>query len=88
MRPGKVDAVPSETVRRLDETRPGKAAVLLVQDGEARWESRDAAGGDSDGVVNQLRPERDVELEQLDSSASLAAEAGGDDEAVEVPRLP
>ena len=50
-------------------------------------EPRNAAGRDPDRVVDELRAERDLELQQLDVSA-LPAEPRDRHEAVEIARLP
>ena len=59
--------------------------MLAVQRLEARGNARHAAGGDPDGVVDELGTEEHVELQQLDLAA-LGAEARDGDEAVEVAR--
>jgi hypothetical protein len=46
-------------------------------------ETGDSAGADSDGVVDELRAERNLELEQ-GYGLTLASQAGNGDEAVEV----
>ena len=78
-----LDAVAGQAQGRLDEPRPGEAPVLAVQRLEARGNAGHAAGGDSDGVVDELGPEEHVELQQLDLPV-LRAEARNGDEAVEV----
>src|SRR5215831_13541910 len=87
MRLRKVDAVASESKCRLDQPRPREPAVGRMQGAEPGREPGHAAGRDPDGVVHELGPERDLQLEQLDV-ASFAAEPRNSDEAVEVPRAP
>src|SRR6266542_4938668 len=72
----------------LGQARPGEAPVLLVQRRQACRQPWHAAGGDPDRVVDELRPEGDLELEQLGLVTLLGADPGDRDEAVEVPRPP
>ncbi len=81
------DGRPREPQSRLDETRPGQAPVLVPERVEPRRDARDPARADADGVVDELRPERHLELDERDLAA-LASQPGNRDEAVEVARRP
>src|SRR5439155_2446558 len=80
-----LDAVSRESQGRLDESRPGQPPVTLVQRGQARRNTRNATGRDSDLVVDELQTERHLELDELGMLAA-AAEARNRHEAVEVSR--
>ncbi len=70
--------------RRLDEARPGQSAVLVPERVEPCRNSGHPARADSDRVVDELRAERNVQLEERHLSR-LGAEPRDGDEAVEVP---
>ena len=87
MSPRKHHAALGKPQRGLHEPPPWQAAVLRMERTEAGREAGDAAGGDSDGVVDELRSEGHLQFQQL-HLLGTPAEAGNGDEAVEVPDPP
>ena len=83
MRRRELDALAGEASRRLDEPGPGETAVLAPEGDEPRRESGHAARRGPDGVVDELRTERHLELHEL-GVARGRTEAGHRHEAVEV----
>ncbi len=79
----KVDAVAREPERRFDEPAPRQPPVLAREHLEARRQPGHCARRRSDRVVNELRAEGDVEVDQL-RLLRRYAQPGHGDEAVEV----
>ncbi len=77
--------VPREPERRLDEPRPRKAAVRVPELAEPGGDAGHRARRRPDRVVDELRAERHVEVDEL-RLMPLGAEARDGAEAVEVPR--
>jgi len=82
-----VDAVARELQRRLNEPPPRQPSVLAPKRLETGGQSGHGARRRTDGVMNELRAERDVEVDQL-GLARLVLQAGHGDEAVEIANAP
>ena len=83
MRSREVDAVARKPEGGLHQPLPRQQAVLGGQRGQPCGQSRDGARGRTHRVVNELRAERDVEVQQL-RFARFGTQAGHGDEAVEI----
>ena len=87
VRPRKVDAVTGQSERGLHEAAPGQPPVPARQRLEPRRQPRYRARRRSDRVVDELRAEENVEVNQFRLSR-LLAQAGHGDEAVEIASSP
>ncbi len=78
-----VDTVARKPERRLHEPVPRQPSVLARKRGEPRRQPWNCARRRSDGVVNELGAEGNVQMDQL-RVPRLLAQPGHGDEAVEI----
>ena len=83
MRRRKRHTVTRKRERRLHETSPGESPVLPTEGNEARRQSRNRARRGPDRVMHELRPEGNLEVDQL-GGARACADSGDPDEAIQV----